>query len=157
MAGAIWTSRGSLAGRRRAVGVGMVLGLAACTAPGVDVATTEPDAAIYLDGRRVGVGSVATPFRYYGTSNFTVVPVRRAIREDVRIPVRASLEHAPPAPLWLVPLDFFVELYERGFAAPTNLTATIAPPPGEVSLVTGSTPPAAGTLRQHMERAEQER
>ena len=145
--------------RRSAVSclLGVLGTVAACAGPGLRVDTDEADAALYVDGRAAGLGAADLPFRFYGTSSITAVPVRRTLHEDVRAPVRTLARVEPPAPQWLFPIDFFVEALRRGFASAPPVDVVVALPTPTTSLASGTRPANTAELRTRAEQAQRER
>jgi hypothetical protein len=148
---------GFAASRRFGAHLGVALALAACTGPGWVLDTNEPDAAIYLDGRLVGHGYAAVPYRFYGASSVAVMPARRAVNEDVRGPTRTLVHLDPPAPKWLFPADFFLEAVARGFAPAPPAQAEVAVPEPTTTLTAGTRPPRAADLVARAQLAQRER
>ncbi len=128
-----------------------------CAGPGLRVDTDAPDAALYVDGQLAGQGIAELPFRFYGASSITAVPVRRSLLEDVPAPVRTRVQTDAPAPQWLFPLDFFVEVLRRGFASAPPVDAMIELPPATTSLASGTRPARASEMRARAEAAQRER
>jgi len=130
---------------------------AGCAGPGWNLATNEPAAGLYLDGRLVGHGSAAVPYRYYGVSSLTVVPAGRAARTDVRAPVRALIHLEPPAPRWLFPADLLLEALRRGFAPAPAAEATLPLPEPEATLAPGVRPASAADLKTRARQVASQR
>lgn len=138
-----------------AVLVGAFLG--GCKGPGWHLETNEADAAIYLDGRYVGIGHADVGYRFYGASSMTAVPARGSVRDDVRAPVTTTVRLDPPAPRWLFPFDFVLEALRRGFATATPAEAILTLPAPETTLSPGTRPAQAEDLRARAAAAEKER
>lgn len=112
---------------------------AACAGPQVHLA--NPDGhAVFVDG--VATPAPTVPFRYYGTLQWDALPKDAGERADwTRVPTRGAIELAPPAPAWLFPLDFFVEVADRALHGRVDRAAIVAAdaatpdPRGETEIV----------------------
>lgn len=96
---------------------------AACTGPALHVA--NPDGhAVFVDG--VATTAASLPFRYYGTVQWDALPKDAGDRADwTRVPTRGEVAVAPPAPGWLFPLDFFVEVADRALHGRQDATTAV--------------------------------
>ena len=98
---------------------------AGCTGPStyLDNPGNHP---VYVDGQ--AEPRTELPFRYYGTSQFDVVPADEARGADFgRRPERRTVVMPPPASLWLFPLDFPLEVVHWVFAGQNEPVVVIAP------------------------------
>ncbi|MEZ5964719.1 MAG: hypothetical protein R3F56_12795 [Planctomycetota bacterium] len=106
----------------------------------------------------MGTGVADVRYRFYGTSSVTVVPPpRQSVDEDVRAPVTTAVRLDPPAPKWLFPLDFFLEVGRRGVRSASPAEALVPLPAPETTLAAGTRPPQAEALRARAQTAEKER
>lgn len=130
----------------------MVIAMAACAAPQVEIETAPDAPRVFVDGMQVGSGTVRQPLPYYGTIEVRTVPRPAPVEQDDPPPPRAEVvtQFTVPEPFspWLFPLDFVLEtLFEAPFRdEPAHRLAVElpeAPPPA----VTGFRPPRLEELR----------
>jgi hypothetical protein len=145
---------------RAAVGALGLLGaavLGACAAPQLTVSTKQPHAALFVDGRAAGTGTVATPLPYYGTLAASAVRPRPADRPEEPIgAVRAALRVPEPVSPWLFPLDFVLEVASAPFR--TDRHEFVLDVPREPStIVAGLEPPRLEELRLRAAQARVQR
>lgn len=112
---------------------------AACAGPTLRLDEAEGHT-VFLDGTAAQPGEL--PFRYYGTARWDALPRDVDGRADwTHVPTSGEVEIAPPAPGWLFPFDFFVEVADRALHGPAPATAAVrvdaaAPDPrGETEIV----------------------
>ncbi len=119
--------------------LGGLLGLpAACRAPELHVATEEP-AQLFLDGVSAGPAPLRRPLPYYGTLVVTAVD-RSPEREQPRREATVHVDATPPAPLWLFPFDFLIELTSVAFSGIPEYGTTVLLPPREQAILEGRMP-----------------
>jgi hypothetical protein len=86
----------------------------ACTGPALHV-DNPGGHTVYLDGKQTKAGT--KPFRYYGTTRWDALPADRDDRPGLadfrRIPTSQAVAIEAPAPLWIFPFDFPLELFAR--------------------------------------------
>jgi hypothetical protein len=131
--------------------------LAACAGPGLSIDTGAQDTPLYVDGEHVGDGAVTLPFRYYGTAAIVAVPARKSPQQDAPAPVRTLARTEPPAPQWLFPLDFFVEVVRRRFASAPPVAVDVVLPTPATTLTLGLHPARLAELRARAAAAQAER
>ena len=119
---------------------------AACRSPGPTLTVRNPGKdRVFVDGRLVLDGDAPATlneeagenplaaderelaFRYYGATRWDVLP---NVSEDGGVPVfdrgpqSVAVELPPPASPWLFPLDFVLEVTDRLFYGPRDVTVT---------------------------------
>ena len=119
---------------------------AACNAPGPTLTVQNPGGdRVFVDGRVVLDGDAEAtlepggvenplaqdeavlPYRYYGATRWDVLP---NVTEDDGVPVfdrapqSVTVALPPPASPWLFPLDFVLEVTDRLFHGPRDVTVT---------------------------------
>lgn len=117
----------------------LCVSLAGCAGPELHLA--NPDGhAVFVDG--VATPVTTLPYRYYGTVQWDALPKDAGDRADwTRVPTRGAVAIAPPAPGWLFPFDFFVEVADRALngrvdaAATVQVDAATPDPRGETEIV----------------------
>jgi hypothetical protein len=127
--------------------------LPSCDGPGWALSASEPDAELFLDGTRVGRGEARVPFRYYGASDLTVLPAHRRQTDDPRPPERRRIDLPAPAPLWLFPLDFLIEAWQRRLVTAADASAAVEVAPPSQTMVAGEPPTRLASLRQRADAA----
>jgi hypothetical protein len=108
----------------------------ACTGPKVHVENPHAHA-VFVDG--VATTATTLPFRYYGVSRWDALPADVALAPGRRLepdwehrPTSRAIPLPPPAPGWLFPLDFPLEIVLRALRGREDTTATVhVEPAGE--------------------------
>jgi hypothetical protein len=102
----------------------------ACTGPTLRLDAPEP-VPFFVDGVAAAPGEL--PFRYYGTTRWDAIPADVDGRADwTKRPTSGAVAVPAPAPGWLFPFDFPVELALRALHGRRDQTATVRVEPAVV-------------------------
>lgn len=115
------------------------------------------DGTRFVDGRRED--RTELPFRYYGTTVVDTIGKdgENGRFDETRLPARASVEIAPPAPVWLFPFDLPMELLGRTFGGAEQVTVRVETAPNPDPIVDGFLPTGLDALRERALAARQQR
>ena len=118
--------------------------LLGCRGPTVQIEAAGP---VFVDGRAHDRGAV--PFRYYGMMAVDAMPEAFAAGPDWTLaPSRQFVRLEPPAPRWLFPLDFLVDLGHQALSGPGDLTVQAAHESAPAQVTLGFPPEGLESLRE---------
>lgn len=113
--------------RRASPATCALVGLAVCSCTGPRLLVEDRGKHdVFLDGRRIYDDEIK--FRYYGTTRWDALPADRDGALDWTLrPASQEVAITPPAPAWLFPLDFPLEMlaWTFGSARPTTVSTTL--------------------------------
>ena len=106
----------------------VVVGLACCGCTGPSLLVEDRGKHdVFLDGHRLDADKVK--FRYYGTTRWDALPADRDGGPDWMLrPASQEVAISPPAPAWLFPLDFPLEMLAWTFGGGGDTTTRIVLP-----------------------------
>lgn len=106
------------------------LAASACTGPTLRL-DAEGQHPLFVDGVAATPGEL--PFRYYGTTRWDALPADVDGRADwAKRPTSGAVDVPPPAPMWLFPFDFPIELALRALRGRCDQAATVRVDPAAV-------------------------
>lgn len=114
--------------RRASPAACALVGLALCSCTGPRLLVEDRGKHdVFLDGRRIYDDEVK--FRYYGTTRWDALPADRDGALDWTLrPASQEVAITPPAPPWLFPLDFPLEMLVWTFGGGGDTTTRIVLP-----------------------------
>ena len=135
----------------------------ACRGPALQLRNTSAELGAnhrtFVDG--IEQHTEILPFRYYGTTRWDALPAEQlenGIPTFAFRPASGRVTIAPPASLWLFPIDFPIELVDYLLHGPRDRSVAVAVLANERGNPAGEIAPAdVGTLRDRALRARTER
>ncbi|MFN7588319.1 MAG: hypothetical protein ACK501_18260 [Planctomycetota bacterium] len=114
--------------RRASPATCALVGLAVCSCTGPRLLVEDRGKHdVFLDGRRIYDDEIK--FRYYGTTRWDALPADRDGALDWTLrPASQEVAITPPAPAWLFPLDFPLEMLAWTFGGGGDTTTRIVLP-----------------------------
>ena len=135
---------------------------AGCRGPRVVIRPNPVDSAVFVDGAFVPTdatlealshpaGVRTIPYRYYGQLQVTALPAGERLLEVDAAPPRPArqlVELSPPAPRWIFPFDFVVEMVTLPFAGMGDVEVDLQLAEEPEPILPGQVPAGFDELRE---------
>jgi len=134
--------------------VAVLAAAGACRGPRLVASATPKGSTLLVDGRTTA-NPATRPFRYYGTTELRALPAPPGADGELpHVPSTIFYEIPAPAPKWLFPFDFLIEVASLPWTGVRDGSAAIAVTPNPEPVVDDrTTPRGLDDLRGRASRA----